>query len=99
MYDIRTDVQYGPLEKVELGALADAAPSKWWLGLRSEASEPTGSAGVDRRTSSTVAPRNLHQSLVNVNDGVVRVGVFEGEFHWHKHDKEDECTLRAASAT
>lgn len=32
-----------------------------------------------------------NQSLVNVNDCVVRLGVFnEGEFHWHKHDKEDE---------
>jgi len=31
-----------------------------------------------------------NQSLVNVNDCVVRVGVFQGEFHWHKHDREDE---------
>jgi mannose-6-phosphate isomerase-like protein (cupin superfamily) len=31
-----------------------------------------------------------NQSLCGVNDCVVRVGVFEGEFHWHKHDREDE---------
>src|SRR5437868_6397118 len=31
-----------------------------------------------------------NQSLCLVNDAVVRVGVFEGEFHWHKHDREDE---------
>ena len=31
-----------------------------------------------------------NQSLCRVNDCVVRVGVFEGEFHWHKHDREDE---------
>jgi len=31
-----------------------------------------------------------NQSLVNVNDCVVRLGVFLGEFHWHKHDHEDE---------
>jgi len=31
-----------------------------------------------------------NQSLCTVNDSVVRVGVFEGEFHWHKHDREDE---------
>lgn len=31
-----------------------------------------------------------NQSLVKVNDCVVRVGVLMGEFHWHKHDREDE---------
>ena len=31
-----------------------------------------------------------NQSLARVNDCVVRLGVFEGEFHWHKHDREDE---------
>jgi mannose-6-phosphate isomerase-like protein (cupin superfamily) len=25
-----------------------------------------------------------------VNDCVVRLGVVQGEFHWHKHDDEDE---------
>jgi mannose-6-phosphate isomerase-like protein (cupin superfamily) len=31
-----------------------------------------------------------NQSLCRVNDCVVRLGVFLGEFHWHKHDREDE---------
>ena len=31
-----------------------------------------------------------NQSLCRVNDCVLRLGVFEGEFHWHKHDMEDE---------
>jgi len=33
-----------------------------------------------------------NQTLVRVNDSVVRLGVFEagGEYHWHKHDDEDE---------
>ena len=31
-----------------------------------------------------------NQTLCRVNDSVARVGVFEGEFHWHKHDREDE---------
>ncbi len=31
-----------------------------------------------------------NQSLCRINDCVARLGVFEGEFHWHKHDKEDE---------
>lgn len=34
-----------------------------------------------------------NQSLCQVNDCVVRLGVFEGEFHWHKHDREDEFFL------
>jgi mannose-6-phosphate isomerase-like protein (cupin superfamily) len=33
----------------------------------------------------------FNQTLCQVNDCVVRAGVFrKGEFHWHKHDKEDE---------
>jgi len=31
-----------------------------------------------------------NQTLSRVNDSLVRLGVFEGEFHWHKHDREDE---------
>ena len=33
----------------------------------------------------------FNQTLCRVNSCVVRIGVFAGgEFHWHKHDKEDE---------
>ena len=31
-----------------------------------------------------------NQTLVKVNDSVVRLGVIQGEYHWHKHDAEDE---------
>jgi mannose-6-phosphate isomerase-like protein (cupin superfamily) len=31
-----------------------------------------------------------NQSLCAVNSSVVRLGVFEGEYHWHKHDEDDE---------
>ena len=31
-----------------------------------------------------------NRTLCRVNDGLVRLGVFEGEFHWHSHDREDE---------
>lgn len=31
-----------------------------------------------------------NQTLCQVNDSVVRLGIFHGEYHWHKHDKEDE---------
>ena len=31
-----------------------------------------------------------NQTLCRVNDCVVRLGVIHGDFHWHKHDDEDE---------
>jgi mannose-6-phosphate isomerase-like protein (cupin superfamily) len=31
-----------------------------------------------------------NQTLCKVNDSVVRLGVMQGEYHWHKHDDEDE---------
>jgi mannose-6-phosphate isomerase-like protein (cupin superfamily) len=31
-----------------------------------------------------------NQTLCRVNDSLARIGVFHGEFHWHKHDLEDE---------
>ena len=34
--------------------------------------------------------RWYNQTLCRVNDSVVRLGVVEGEYHWHKHDDEDE---------
>ena len=60
-YDIHTDVRYRPLERIEMGKLADDCTVPWW-----------------------------NQTLCQVNDCVARVGVFHGEFHWHKHDREDE---------
>ena len=60
-YAIHTDEKYGPLERIDAGALADACTERWW-----------------------------NQTLCRVNDCVARLGVFQGEFHWHKHDREDE---------
>jgi mannose-6-phosphate isomerase-like protein (cupin superfamily) len=31
-----------------------------------------------------------NQTLCRVNDSVVRLGVIQGEYHWHKHDQDDE---------
>jgi hypothetical protein len=36
------------------------------------------------------ADRWYNQTLCRVNDSVVRLGVVQGEYHWHKHDAEDE---------
>jgi uncharacterized protein YjlB len=34
--------------------------------------------------------RWYNQTLCRVNDSVVRLGIIQGEYHWHKHAKEDE---------
>jgi mannose-6-phosphate isomerase-like protein (cupin superfamily) len=35
----------------------------------------------------------FNQTLTTVSGSVVRLGVIEGEFHWHKHDDTDEFFL------
>ncbi len=60
-YDTRLNVLHGPLEVIDVEALADACTHPWY-----------------------------NQTLCRVNDSVVRVGVLQGEYHWHKHDREDE---------
>lgn len=32
----------------------------------------------------------FNETLTKVNDSVVRIGIVQGEYHWHKHDKDDE---------
>jgi mannose-6-phosphate isomerase-like protein (cupin superfamily) len=34
--------------------------------------------------------RWYNQTLCKVNESVVRLGVMQGEYHWHKHDDDDE---------
>ncbi len=31
-----------------------------------------------------------NQTLCRVNDSVVRMAVIQGEYHWHKHETDDE---------
>ena len=38
----------------------------------------------------TVTDQWYNQTLCRVNDSVVRLGVMQGEYHWHKHDHDDE---------
>ena len=38
----------------------------------------------------TVRDAWYNQTLARVNDSVVRLGVMQGEYHWHKHDDDDE---------
>ncbi len=32
----------------------------------------------------------FNQTLTRVNDSVVRIGIVQGEYHWHKHEHDDE---------
>jgi cupin superfamily acireductone dioxygenase involved in methionine salvage len=32
----------------------------------------------------------FNQTLCQVNDSIVRMAAIEGEYHWHKHDEDDE---------
>lgn len=46
---------------------------------------------IDEKALSDAAPHKWYnQTLCQVNESVVRVGVIEGEYHWHKHDCDDE---------
>lgn len=35
----------------------------------------------------------FNQTLTKINDRVLRIGIIEGEFHWHKHERDDEFFL------
>jgi cupin superfamily acireductone dioxygenase involved in methionine salvage len=60
-YETRLNVQFQPLELIDVNAIAAACEYKWF-----------------------------NQTLCQVNASVVRVGVIQGEYHWHKHDDDDE---------
>jgi mannose-6-phosphate isomerase-like protein (cupin superfamily) len=60
-YVTRLNIQYAPLEIVDVPALVEACRDKWY-----------------------------NQTLCRVNDSIVRLGVIQGEYQWHKHDDEDE---------
>jgi len=40
--------------------------------------------------AASVTHKWFNQTLCKVNDSVVRAGIIEGEYHWHKHDDDDE---------
>ena len=46
---------------------------------------------IDEKALADAAPPPWYnQTLCQVNASVVRIGVVEGEYHWHKHDHDDE---------
>jgi mannose-6-phosphate isomerase-like protein (cupin superfamily) len=60
-YVTHLNVQYPPLEVVDVPALVAACTDRWY-----------------------------NQTLCRVNDSVVRLGVMQGEYHWHSHHDLDE---------
>ena len=32
----------------------------------------------------------FNQTLTKINDSVARLGIVEGDYHWHKHENDDE---------
>ncbi len=44
----------------------------------------------ERKLSDACQHAWYNQTLCAVNDSVVRLGVVHGEYHWHKHDSDDE---------
>jgi mannose-6-phosphate isomerase-like protein (cupin superfamily) len=48
---------------------------------------------IDIPTEAAAHEPWFNETLVSVNDAVVRLGIIEGDFHWHKHDDEDEFFL------
>jgi mannose-6-phosphate isomerase-like protein (cupin superfamily) len=60
-YATHLDIKCGPLELIDIAALAEACHERWY-----------------------------NQTLCRVNDSIVRMGVIQGEYHWHKHDADDE---------
>ena len=51
--------------------------------------EPLQRIDLEPIIASTTDPW-FNQTLCQVNDAVVRLGVLKGEFHWHRHDTQDE---------
>jgi mannose-6-phosphate isomerase-like protein (cupin superfamily) len=43
-----------------------------------------------QRLIETTSDAWYNQTLCRVGDVVVRLGVMQGEYHWHKHDEQDE---------
>src|ERR1700719_4153457 len=46
---------------------------------------------IDEKSLADACPYQWYnQTLCKVNGSVVRLGVVQGEYHWHKHDDDDE---------
>jgi len=44
----------------------------------------------ERHIADACTHRWYNETLCQVNDAFVRMAVIQGEYHWHKHDRDDE---------
>jgi len=51
---------------------------------------PQGEIVDEKALADACTYRWYNQTLCQVNQSVVRLGVVEGEYHWHKHEADDE---------
>jgi mannose-6-phosphate isomerase-like protein (cupin superfamily) len=65
---------------------ADSFPYSTHLNVLFDAMETIDVGALVER----VQDEWFNQTLCRVNDSVVRLGVVRGEYHWHKHQAEDE---------
>ena len=46
---------------------------------------------IEEKAISDASPHKWYnETLCQVNESVVRLGIVQGEYHWHKHDNDDE---------
>ena len=73
--------------------VASAAPSSTpSYDIETAALFPQGTH-IDVKARAAATEPWWNRTLSAVNDAAVRLGVLEGDFHWHKHDAEDEFFL------
>jgi mannose-6-phosphate isomerase-like protein (cupin superfamily) len=65
---------------------ASAYPYATYLDLKFDALSVVDVPGL----IAACKDRWYNQTLCKVNDSVIRLGVMQGEYHWHKHDADDE---------
>lgn len=64
------------------------------LGYTNEAEEQYGHLRLIDIPAEVAAHEPWYNcTLTTVNDSIVRLGIFKGDFPWHKHDEQDEFFL------
>jgi mannose-6-phosphate isomerase-like protein (cupin superfamily) len=83
---LRAATQRRQLIKLDLMSTPDAFPYETRLNILHQPLEL-----IDEKALADACTfKWYNQTLCQVNESVVRMAVVEGEYHWHKHDEDDE---------